>query len=111
MARSAVFLLLIGFALGAWLGFNPHAHQQVVNEWGRTQSFFMNLRSQVAGSSIGLTTQIGTQTGTQTQAKSKPAAQPNSVIARQISSMLATLWNALQHLWVQIRADLNLRKL
>ncbi len=109
MARSAVFLLLIGFALGAWLGFNPQSHQQVVNDWNRAKSYIVSLQSRGSVSTSGLTTQTNTQT--QTQAKSKPVAQPNTVIARQISSMLATLWNALQHLWVQIRADLNLRKL
>ncbi len=107
MAKSAVLLLVVGFALGLWLGFNPQAHKQVVEDWNHGRAVLANLQAQVTGTTHGATAQANTPE----PASSKPGAQPTSVVWRQLSSMLTTLWNSLQHIWLQIRSSLNLKRL
>ncbi len=109
MAKSAVLLLIVGFALGVWLGFNPQAHKQVVDTWNNAKAFFVNMQAQVSGKAGS--NSAASQPNAQGQAKSNPGVQTASVVWRQISSMLATVWNSLQRIWFQIRADLNLKKL
>lgn len=111
MAKSAVFLLIVGFALGMWVGFNPQLHKQVVDTWDHAKASFMNIQAQVSGKASNSSNNTVSQPAPQTQVKSKPGAQPTSVVWRQISSMFAALWNSMQHIWLQIRADLNLKKL
>ncbi len=119
MAKSAIFLLVVGFALGLWIGFNPQLHKQAVTSWDHTRAFFANLQTQVSSASHGISFQSNvkvqsnpqTQSSPQAQSKSGPGMQTVNVMWRQVSSILATLWNSLQHLWLQIRASLGLKKL
>ena len=60
MTRATVLFLIVGLAVGLWLGFNPQAHQQTIKQWDSVKSGFLNLK---AGSSVqirGLSTQTTT---------------------------------------------------
>ena len=36
MSKFAVLFLLVGLAIGLWLGFNPQTHRQLTRFWNRT---------------------------------------------------------------------------
>lgn len=35
---APILLVVVGLAVGLWLGFNPQAHQQIVQSWNQDRA-------------------------------------------------------------------------
>ncbi len=100
MSRFAPWILLVvGLAVGLWLGFNPHAHQQVVQDWNHIRLAFVH-----AEASLHLPRGVGIAAKTPTRAQPTVAAPSATAAWRQISTEFQVLVNGLQRLWLQISA-------
>ncbi len=106
--RFALLFLLIGLAVGLWLGFNPDTHRELVRWWDRTE------RNGTAAAVPGIvnTRQLSRKAGRLLQSAPRPQPAPQSqpsVVPTnpQISAELQTFWNALQRMWLQFVASLR----
>lgn len=98
---AAGLLLVLGLAIGLWLGFNPKAHQETVRDWSR-------LTASVAHMKFSAGVKLPTVEAPKPVAK--PAAQPQistSAAWRQISTELNTLWTSVQHMWRTVTARIS----
>lgn len=104
MSKFAPILLVVaGLAVGLWLGFNPHAHQQVVQEWNHARTALVQMTAKAhlasapaAGSKINLTTHV--------QAPSVPNA---SAAWKQVTTAFESLVSSLQRLWLNVTARIS----
>ena len=118
MTRAAVLFLILGLAVGLWLGFNPQAHQQTIQQWDSVKSAFLNLKS---GSSVqirGLSSQTASTSSSKSSPKSRHApesqpavstpSQPNASTAwKQVTTAFESFWSSLQGIWANITAKIN----
>ena len=126
MARSAVLLLIVGLAVGLWLGFNPQAHQQTVQQWDNIKSSFLKIKSGTAvkAPSLNISNTSTTQVSSKSKSKSKNTSQAQQPVAqqpttqqpapsfdwKQITTAFAPILNALQSIWANITAKLSIAK-
>ncbi len=106
--RFTLLFLLIGLAVGLWLGFDPATHRDLVRWWDRTE------RNGAASTLPGIvnTRQLSRKAGRLLQTSPKPQQAPQdqpSVVptSRDISVELQAFWNALQRIWLQFLASLR----
>lgn len=100
---APILLVAAGLAVGLWLGFNPHTHQQIVQNWNHARTALVQMTAKVhlasvpAGSTkINLTTHV--------QAPTAPSA---SAAWRQIPTAFESLVSSLQRLWVNVTARIS----
>ncbi len=92
MSKFGVLFLLIGLAIGLFLGFNPATHRDLVREWNRA-------RIGQASGSPSLTTTVVRRAGRFLRSSPKVQAEPTPVPSgTQIQAELQALWNALRQL-------------
>jgi hypothetical protein len=107
--RFAILFLLVGLAIGLWLGFNPAAHRDVVRWWDRTSRTEASASVPSAISSRQLNRSLSRLL--RSTPRSQPAApQPDHgtvPTGNQISTELQALWNALQRIWLDFIARLT----
>ena len=121
MTRSTVLLLIVGLAIGLWLGFNPQAHQQTVQQWDSIKSSFLKFKTGASSNLPSLNTTSTTQTSS--KSKSKFASQPQQTAQhtstqqptpsfdwKPITTALAPIWNSLQSIWASIMAKIGTTK-
>ncbi len=100
MSKTApVLLVAVGLAVGLWLGFNPHAHQQVVQEWDHARIAFVH-----ATASLHVSPGVTASTKTATRVEPTSAAPSAAAAWKQITAAFESLVSSLQRLWVNIRA-------
>ncbi len=114
MGKSAVLLLLIGLAVGLWLGFNPATHRDLVRWWDRTTA--AQTRNHTAATpsaaislrqldrSISRWFRTATQPQSPPREKSSPAPSSNQVVA-----LLQAFWHALEQAWARLLVSLGIR--
>jgi hypothetical protein len=121
MTRSTVLLLIVGLAIGLWLGFNPQAHQQTVQQWDSIKSSFLKFKTGASSNLPGLNFNSTSTTQTSSKSKSKFASQPQQPTAqhpttqqptpsfdwKQITTAFAPIWNSLQSIWASIMAKIG----
>jgi len=104
MSKFAPILLLVaGLALGLWLGFNPHAHQQVVQDWNHARTALVQVTAKArltsapaVSTKVNLTTHV--------QAPSVPNA---SATWKQVTTAFESLVSSLQRLWLNVTARIS----
>lgn len=104
MFKSAGLLLILGLAVGLWLGFNPQAHRGVVQSWDNMRSGYLQVKGDAAVKMHDWFTQVNLRTQAPSQPKPQPAA---SSAWRQISYAFEGFWNSLQRIWLNIRASIR----
>jgi hypothetical protein len=97
---APVLLVAAGLAVGLWLGFNPHAHQQIVQNWNHARTALVQTTAKVHLSPAPLTS-IKINTTAHLQA---PSA---SSLWKQITTALESLMSSLQKLWLNITARIS----
>lgn len=104
MSRSAGLLLILGLALGLWVGFNPQAHQQAVQSWDRAKSSYVSFQSQA-----GVKVQKWTSNLDAHARVNSGPAQPvtTSKTLKEASSALDTFWNSVQRMWSNLTAQIS----
>ena len=109
MGRSALLFLLIGLAVGLWLGFNPAAHRAVVQWWNREAA----TRSAAnPANPLGIR-QLNSRVARSLRSSPKPLVQPSAQTNKiptltQIGDELHTFWLALERVWLNFWAQLHL---
>ena len=108
MSKFAVLFLLVGLAIGLWLGFNPQTHRQLTRFWNRTTTSQSSERPKASVDARQWDQTVNRWLRSTTKARPAPASQPDSVpTAKQISAELQTFWNALQQLWLNFVARIR----
>ncbi len=107
MIKSAGFLLLLGLAIGLWLGFNPQAHEKVVQSWNDAKASYMRIQKQVMTQVNGWTTQLGS---TKQTASNSVGSVPKWINTawHQLASIFNTIWSSARKLWLSLAANLNM---
>lgn len=94
---GTVLLVVAGLAVGLWLGFNPHAHQQVVQDWDHARTALVHM-----------TTSVRVSPGVTTAAKPTTRSQPSATgVWKEITAAFDSLVNSLQRLWLNVRASIS----
>lgn len=106
MFRSAGFLLLIGLAIGLFLGFNPQAHQATIQKWDSLHSSYLKFMSNATAKAQGLNSHITstTQTGSRTTGQPQISV-PSSW--KQVSAVFENLWESVQRFFANVTAKIN----
>ena len=99
MSKSTgVVLLLLGLAVGLFLGFNAKAHQATVRDWDRLSSAVAHVRVTAAARPKTPAVSI------------KPSSLPPisaSSTWKQMSAAVETLWRSVDKLWVRVTASIG----
>ena len=109
MARSAVLFVLVGLAVGLWLGFNPTTHRDLERWWAR------NTTRQTAGtpgaalSLRQVDRRVTAWFRSAARPSNPPPAQTNSVPNwHQVSTTLQDFVRALQQIWLEFQVKLGI---
>lgn len=98
MSKSAgILLLVLGLAIGLWLGFNPQAHQQTLQTWDHSKTAFVQMTAKAPA--------VHAPTST---AKPAPAVAPTASNAwKQITIAFESMLHSLQRLWLNVTARIR----
>ncbi len=96
---GVVLLVLAALAVGLWLGFNPHMHQQIVQSWQHARTAFVH-------STASLHLPLGLSSTSRTTVHAQPPTAPVSTTAtwKQITTAFDSLMASLHRLWLNISA-------
>ncbi len=110
MIKSAGFLLLLGLAIGLWLGFNPQAHEKVVQSWNSVKANYMKFQVQATAKFNEWTSQLSS---TKQTASNSVGSVPKWINTawRQLASIFNTIWSSMRKFWLSISANLKLNNL
>ncbi len=114
MGKSAVLLLLIGLAVGLWLGFNPTTHRDLVRWWDRTTAAQARNRETPSATvslrqldrSINRWFRTAARPQSSPPEKSSPAPTWNQVVAT-----LQAFWHAVEQVWVRFLLSLGIKRI
>ena len=102
MTKSATLLLIVGLAVGLWLGFNPQAHAQTIKNWDQAKTSYVQFKAQASNQIRHLDAKVNAV------GKSSPKAEPNTSAAwKQISTAFESLWSSIQRTWSNITAKIG----
>ncbi len=110
MRMNTLLFLVIGLAVGLWLGFNPTTHRDLVRWWDRETANQARGSAQT-GFTIG---QLNSRLNRSLRTSPKPLAQPgaqtdNVPTSNQILVELHAFWLALERVWLNFLAQIHLR--
>ncbi len=110
MGKSVVLFVLVGLAVGLWLGFNPAAHREVVRLWdsatARSEAQSRKGETTTTFSLRSLDARVARFFRTTPSAQVTPKSQPGTVnIGAQISALLQQIWQAIQKIWLSLVAQ------
>ncbi len=111
MRMSGLLLLVVGLAIGLYLGFNPTTHRDLVRWWDRETATSRSERGGQTGFSIG---QFNSGLARSLRTSPKPLAQPGAQTStvptsNQIGTELHAFWLALERIWLNLLIELHLR--
>ena len=102
MSKTVGFLLLVlGLAVGLWLGFNPKAHQETVRDWDRAAAAVAHVR---------LTGAVKTPALRAPVVKIKPISLPRvstTAAWQQVVAAFEQLWHSVHSAWVRASASIG----
>ena len=110
MTRATVLFLILGLAVGLWLGFNPQAHQQTIKQWDSAKSAFLKIKADSSVQVQGLSSQTSSSSSSKSNSKSRyaPQSQPSASTAwKQVTTAFESFWTAMQRIWVNVTAKIN----
>ncbi len=111
MGRFAVLFLLIGLAVGLYLGFNPTTHRQLVRWWDHERITQTSARPTPLVDMRGLNARVNRLLRTASTPRSEPTSKPETVpSSNQISAELQAFWNALRQIWLNFIAQFRTNK-
>jgi len=93
LSRSSFLFILLAFAFGLWLGFNPEAHAKTAQTWKEVKTAFVESVDKLSkGTSQPVTTP-------NTSAPNTDRSSKSNNILNQLSAVLHDLWEAFKILW------------
>ncbi len=96
-------LLLLGLGIGLWLGFNPQAHQKMLQNWEQAKSGYLRMQAQATTKLNGLTVQVGSSK----QSASSSTPTWINTAWQQLASIFNTIWSSVRRFWLSISVGLN----
>lgn|SRR5512142_424391 len=109
MGRAAFLFLLVGLALGLWLGFNPAAHRDIVRWWNREVAAQTDGKPHAAAAVRQLNSRLTRSLENSPKPLARSGSQPNSVpTLNQIGAELHAFWLALERIWLNFAAKLRM---
>ena len=105
MSKAAgISLLVLGLAVGLWLGFNPKAHQETLRDWNRATASVAHLK-------ITNAVKPRASQASQPSAFKLPSISVSKVSTsaawKQVSAAFETLWRSVESLWVRATASIS----
>lgn len=98
---AAGLMLIVGLAIGLWLGFNPTAHKETERTWNQARTSIVGLESQAGVKTPKARTTI-------TTSKPAPDVKPIATDAwKQITTAFNTLLASVERLWTNISARIS----
>jgi hypothetical protein len=110
MLKSTGLLLLVGLALGLWLGFNPQAHGKVVQNWNNTKTFFERLETNFSTSINAWTMRTKDQAQADQKAASRITTKPFATAWQQFVSAGGAFLQSMQKIWLELVTNPNVKK-
>jgi len=111
MLKSAVFLFVLGLALGLCFGFNPQSHQAALQKWEGAKAAFVKMETDFSVSVGAWTTKAKAQTNISPQPTvTSAASKPFSSLWQQIVSAWSAFAASLQGSLHRLAADANLKR-
>lgn len=107
MLKSAGLLLFVGLAIGLWLGFNPQAHQKVVQNWNEAKAATLSFQSQISTKFKDWTALWNPKSSGKV---SVSVSKPISTAWRQLGSIFNVFWSSLHKLWLSLTSGLQIPK-
>ena len=105
MGKSAVIFLIVGLAIGLWLGFNPTSHRELVRSWRSATTGQVREQNSSVHNLRQLDTTVGRWLRSSGRSRADTETQPSTATAsRQISAAWNSFWNALENIWLNIAA-------
>jgi len=111
MFKSTALLLVLGIALGLWVGFNPQAHKKVVQSWDNTKTFFARLETNVSGTISAWTIQTKSQAQVGKKTVASITTKPFAAAWQQFVSAGGTFLQSMQRIWLELMTNLSVKKL
>ncbi len=100
---APILLLVVGLAVGLWLGLNPRTHQQIVQSWDHARAAVVHFADQIH-LSPAKTTSVRLAPTAHVQA-------PNlSTIWKDIQTAFESLFRNLQRAWMSVTARVSSSK-
>src|SRR5512143_3505758 len=93
---TGVLLLLVGLAVGLWLGFNPKAHQETVRDWNQATASVAHLRLTAPAKQ-----KASQPSGFKVPSISVPKVS-TSAAWKQVSTAFEMLLHSVERLWVRV---------
>lgn len=91
MPRSSFLLILLAFAFGLWLGFNPEAHAKTEQAWKEVKTTFTESVDKLSKGTSEPVTSPNTDRSSNPDKSSK-----STNILNKLSAVLRDLWEALK---------------
>ncbi len=112
MLKYAGLLLILGLAVGLWLGFNPQAHKQTLQTWDQTKAAFLQIKTETTAKLHDWNSHTASWLKSSPKAETKPQAKPSSPSSawKQITTAFEAFWNSMQRIWTNITAKLGSTK-
>lgn len=108
---GALLLIVIGLGVGLWLGFDPTAHKETIQNWDKARAVFVQVKSGTGTNIDSWDTHLTTWFRSSPRPQPAPLSQPSaSVGSKQISTALQTFWHSVQRIWLSILAKLRTAK-
>ncbi len=116
MGKSAVLLLLIGLAVGLWLGFNPATHRDLVRWWDRTTAAQARNHTTATPSAAISLRQLDRSISRWFRTAARPQSSPPeksspSPTWSQVVGTLQAFWHALEQVWVRFLLSLGIKRI
>jgi len=110
MFKSTALLLVLGIALGLWVGFNPQMHGKVVQSWDNAKVFFVRLETNFSNtiSAWTMRTKAQAQVGKKTVASI--TTKPFATAWQQFVSAGGAFLQSMQRIWLDLMINLNVKK-
>jgi hypothetical protein len=101
MGRTVLFSLLMGLAVGLWLGFNPSTHRSLLRWWDREMAAQVSGKPHAAAAIRELDSRLARSLQAPPRPPARRSGQPETVpTANQIGAELHAFWLALQRIWL-----------
>ena len=108
MFRFAVLLLIVGLAVGLWLGFNPQAHQQTIQKWDSVKSAYLKFMTDAYAKIQGLNSHVSTSLQTNPRSKVVTPSQQTATEAwKQVTTAFDSFWSSMQRFIANVTAKIN----
>ena len=102
MLKTFTVLFVLGLSLGLWLGFNPQAHEKTIKSWDDVRTSFVTVKASVSDAIRNWSVSL--------KSNEQSGGQKMTVVWKQASSILTTMWDGAHRIWTEITFELRTKK-